>query len=107
VVSWQGGVILTKDNLMRRNWKGNKLCVFCSNSETIRHLFFECHYARFIWRALLAAFGLPNPRDMEHVAGNWLMGFSKHDKSLIMTGWRLWFGLFGLVGMMWFLIVIT
>jgi hypothetical protein len=89
------GVILTKDNLARRNWKGNKLCVFCSNSETIGHLFFECHYARFIWRALLTAFGLPIPRDMEHVAGNWLMGFSKHNKSLIMTGvaamlWAVW-----------------
>jgi hypothetical protein len=47
------------------------------------------------WRALLTAFGLSIPRDMEHVAGNWLMGFSKHDKSLIMTGvaamlWALW-----------------
>jgi hypothetical protein len=37
------GVILTKDNLARRNWKGNKLCVFCSKRETIRHLFFDCH----------------------------------------------------------------
>jgi hypothetical protein len=23
------GVILTKDNLVRRNWQGNKRCVFC------------------------------------------------------------------------------
>ena len=44
---------------------------------------------------LSAAFGLPIPRDMEHVAGNWLMGFSNHDKYLVMTGaatmvWALW-----------------
>jgi hypothetical protein len=49
-------------------------------------MFFDCHYTRFIWRALLDAFGLPIPRDMAHVAGNWLIGFSNHVKSLIMTG---------------------
>ncbi|WVZ62616.1 hypothetical protein U9M48_012344, partial [Paspalum notatum var. saurae] len=39
------GVILTKDNLAKRNWKGSKACEFCSRPETIQHLFFECHYA--------------------------------------------------------------
>jgi hypothetical protein len=34
------GVVLTKDNLSRRNWDGNKLCVFCSSFESIQHLFF-------------------------------------------------------------------
>jgi hypothetical protein len=34
------GVVLTKDNLVRRNWSGNKLCVLCSHHESIQHLFF-------------------------------------------------------------------
>jgi hypothetical protein len=34
------GVILTKDNLAKRNWHGNKSCVFCHHDETIKHLFF-------------------------------------------------------------------
>ena len=29
------GAILTKDNLARRNWNGNKQCCFCSSDETI------------------------------------------------------------------------
>jgi hypothetical protein len=34
------GVILTKDNLIERNWHGSKMCVFCTHDETIKHLFF-------------------------------------------------------------------
>jgi hypothetical protein len=33
------GVILTKDNLIKRNWHGSKSCVFCSHDETIKHFF--------------------------------------------------------------------
>ena len=34
------GVILTKDNLAKRNWYGSKKCVFCHKDETIKHLLF-------------------------------------------------------------------
>jgi hypothetical protein len=33
------GVILTKDNLARRNWNGDTNCCFCHSPETIQHLF--------------------------------------------------------------------
>jgi hypothetical protein len=41
VFAWflRKGVILTKDNLARRNWQGNKKCVYCHHYETINHLF--------------------------------------------------------------------
>jgi hypothetical protein len=42
------GVILTKDNLIKRNWHGSKTCVFCSHDETIKYLFFQCNFARSI-----------------------------------------------------------
>ena len=45
-------VVLTKDNLVRRNWHGSLRCCFRMKNETIEHLFMECHYARFVWRAL-------------------------------------------------------
>jgi hypothetical protein len=32
-------VVLTKDNLARHNWNGNKVCSFCSQQELIQHLF--------------------------------------------------------------------
>jgi hypothetical protein len=35
------GVILTKDNLVKWNWHGNKSCIFCHHDETIKHLFFN------------------------------------------------------------------
>lgn len=34
-------VILTKDNLLTRNWKGNSFCCFCSNYANIDDLFFS------------------------------------------------------------------
>ncbi|WVZ73514.1 hypothetical protein U9M48_021813 [Paspalum notatum var. saurae] len=41
------GVVLTEDNLSKRQWKGNLKCSFCNADETIQHLFFDCHVARF------------------------------------------------------------
>jgi hypothetical protein len=42
------GVILTKDNLVRRNWHGSTRYVFCHQDETIKHLFFQWRFARSI-----------------------------------------------------------
>jgi hypothetical protein len=42
-------VVLTKDNLAKRNWGGSKQCTFCLSEESIQHLFFDCYYARFMW----------------------------------------------------------
>ncbi|WVZ77096.1 hypothetical protein U9M48_024997, partial [Paspalum notatum var. saurae] len=44
------GVLLTKYNLSRRNWHGDKSCAFCGRTETIQNLSFECQYAKFLWR---------------------------------------------------------
>jgi len=41
-------VVLTKDNLIRRNWLGNPSCIFCGQLETSKHLFFQCPVARCI-----------------------------------------------------------
>ena len=39
------GVILTKDNLLKRNWIGNSRCCFCGQNESIKHLFLRCPLA--------------------------------------------------------------
>ena len=44
----QRGVILTKDNLVRKNWKGSLKCCFCNCNESITHLIFDCHHAKEI-----------------------------------------------------------
>ncbi|WVZ61813.1 hypothetical protein U9M48_011628 [Paspalum notatum var. saurae] len=40
------GVLLTKDNLARRNWNGSQSCCFCHYNESIQHLFFDCRLAK-------------------------------------------------------------
>ena len=34
-------VVLTKDNLLKRNWRGSNKCCFCIKEETIQHLLME------------------------------------------------------------------
>ena len=55
------GVILTKDNLVRRNWNRENNCSFCHINESIQHLYFDCAYANFLWRAIHLLFGIPRP----------------------------------------------
>ena len=40
--------ILTKDNLLKRNWLGDPTCAFGNETETIPHIFFECPMAKYI-----------------------------------------------------------
>jgi hypothetical protein len=47
-------VVLTKDNLVKRDWKGDERCVFCEAKESIQHLFFDCQMARLVWGAVVA-----------------------------------------------------
>jgi hypothetical protein len=73
----QKGVVLTKDNLAKRNWNGRKQCSFCMNNESIQHLFFKCYYVRFLWGLAHITFGIPPPRNRAHMFGSWTSG----------TGW--------------------
>lgn len=89
------GVVLTKDNLIKRKWQGNKNCCFCCNDETIRHLFFECRFALSVWSIIQAASGLPPPHCVAHMFGSWLDGIHNNLKSHVLLGaaatcWSLW-----------------
>jgi hypothetical protein len=41
----KNGVVLTKDNLVKIQWKGSTKCCFCDVCESIQHLFFDCPMA--------------------------------------------------------------
>jgi hypothetical protein len=89
------GVILTKDNLVKRDWHGNKSCVFCHHGETIKHLFFQCRFARSIWSIIQVASDLYPPRSVANIFGNWLHGIDNRFRTLIRVGalfvlWSLW-----------------
>ena len=88
------GVILTKGNLVRRNWHGSTKCVFCPHDETIKHLFFECKVTCSIWLTIQIASNLYPPRSVANIFRNWLHGIDH--KTIIRVGavvviWLLWF----------------
>jgi hypothetical protein len=89
------GVILTKDNLIKCNWHGSKTCVFCSHDETIKHLFFQCNFARSIWSIIRAASGLYTPTSIANIFKNWILGIDYKYMILLRVGamaliWSLW-----------------
>jgi hypothetical protein len=89
------GVVLTKDNLARHNWEGNRLCTFCAIQETIQHLFFDCHFARFIWRAVQVTFNIGVPNSVTHLFNEWANGLGLRVKKFFLIGasaicWALW-----------------
>jgi hypothetical protein len=89
------GVILTKDNLIKRNWHESKSCVFCSHDEIIKHLFFQCNFAPFIWLVIQTAWGLYPPTSIANVFRNWLHGIDSKYIILLRVRamtliWSLW-----------------
>ena len=48
----QREILLTKDNLAKKNWTGNQKCCGCNSNETIELFFLDCPYARMVWRII-------------------------------------------------------
>ena len=89
------GVTLTKDNLIKRNWKGSAKCCLCNSNETIHQLFFECHVAKIIWFSFFIAFNIKPPTGFTHLLGAWIKGFHHTIRNQVLVGvttlwWALW-----------------
>ena len=82
----QRGVVLTKDNLAKKIWKGSKKYCGCNSNETIKHLFLDCPYTRMIWRVIFFATGLSQPISIRHMFGSWLSNQNKNIRNLICVG---------------------
>ena len=88
-------VILTKDNLTKRNWNGCKKCCFCDQEETMQHMFISCSFAKMVWRIVFMAFNIKPPCSIANLFGNWLHGVDKKEKVQIRVGtcallWAIW-----------------
>src|ERR1043165_8282346 len=88
-------VILTKDNLAKRNWDGCKKCVFCDSKESIDHLFFTCPFAHLLWTVVHYAFNITPPVNSTNMFGSWLNSVDKNFKAQIRVGtcallWSIW-----------------
>jgi hypothetical protein len=81
-----GGVVLTKDNLAKKNWKGSQQCVCCNLNEPIQHLFIDCPSAKMIWRIIFYATNLTQSKSISHMFGTWLNNLLKDYKPLIWVG---------------------
>lgn len=49
--------ILTKDNMVGKNWKGDPGCYFCGGLKNIDHLLFSCPIAKVVWGVVTICFG--------------------------------------------------
>ena len=87
--------LLTKDNLVKRNWNGCQKCCFCDSAETVNHLYIACPFAKIVWRIVFCAFNILPPTNVTNMFGNWLNGVPKTDKDRIRIGvsalcWSIW-----------------
>jgi hypothetical protein len=48
--------ILTKENMIARNWDGDPGCFFCGERENVDHLLFSCPIAKVVWGIMVLCF---------------------------------------------------
>jgi hypothetical protein len=87
--------ILTKDNLVKRNWHGSSRCVLCHQNKTIKYLFFQCRFTRSIWSINQEASSMYPPTSVANIFRNWLHGVDLMFRTFIRVGalvviWSLW-----------------
>jgi hypothetical protein len=61
----QPKVLLTKDNLAKRKWKGCNKCCFRDQMETIQHLYISCPLAKKVWRIFIWSSILFHPQILQ------------------------------------------
>jgi hypothetical protein len=84
--------LLTRDNLSKRRNVSDLTCLFCAETESISHLFFDCCVAENIWKLIYAILGMDVGKDYESVAKFWISN-KKHLIANVMTSvvlWSLW-----------------
>jgi hypothetical protein len=64
--------LLTRDNLRKRRRGNYQSCLFCAESESISHLFFDCTVASQAWKCVSDLVGFPIGQNYEFVAKCWL-----------------------------------
>ena len=65
--------LVTRDNLAKRREIRDATFLFCSESETIMHVFFEWCVAGWVWEIISDFLGLSLGQDFESVARYWFV----------------------------------
>ena len=64
--------LMTRDNLNKRKLNKPECCTFCTEDESIEHLFFQCIVAKHVWHFVSEFFSLPLGADFISIAKFWL-----------------------------------
>jgi hypothetical protein len=80
---------LTRDNLHKRRHDDDRSCLFCSEPESVDHLFFKCFVVQQIWEALSTIFKVQLGSDFESIA-RWWVSNNKHAVLNIFCSGVLW-----------------
>jgi hypothetical protein len=69
------GRIQTADNLIKKQWKGDKKCKFCDDEETVDHLLFLCLIASYLWCVIRDGLNWKKtPKSVKEFNDNFLLG---------------------------------
>jgi hypothetical protein len=79
-------VVLTKDNLAKRQWKGCTQCCFCNKPENIQHLFFDCPMTKLMWMTISFTLGVRAPASIANLFGPWLRSFPNKQRIKVLVG---------------------
>jgi hypothetical protein len=87
--------ILTKDNLTKRNWHGDKRCYFCHTDENVSHIFFECPTTKYMWNLVSIVVGADCRPTSFSQFWEWAGRFMPNHKKIHFTGlaalcWAIW-----------------
>jgi hypothetical protein len=62
------------------------MCNFCHKDETIQHLFFDCSFAKIVWRIIHMTFGISPPTSVSNLFRNWLADIPKKELMQVRVG---------------------
>lgn len=84
--------IITRDNLRKRHIIKPLDCVFCSETESVHHLFFDCVVARYVWAIFREHFNINLGSDYMSIARFWLSNNQKSALNVACAAdvWCLW-----------------
>jgi hypothetical protein len=97
IFTWlmENNAILTKDNMVKRKWEGNPICVFCDQPETLEHLIFQCIVAKCVWGMVGICMGATNiPSNIinykEWIQNILPQGKEVHHFGFAAISWAIW-----------------
>jgi hypothetical protein len=84
--------LLTRDNLAKRRPVTDGSCLFCSEAESSRHLFFDCFVAKLVWEVISELLNTSVGSDFESVARWWISNNKNSVINVVCTAtlWSIW-----------------